>query len=84
MEFSCENLSTLHASQSYSSEELPVSLRKRGRPRAFDALFMEDLRLKYDALLEIDNSKLEHVMSCLPWMPQAYHGYYESLKPKQQ
>ncbi|KAF2892553.1 hypothetical protein ILUMI_13613 [Ignelater luminosus] len=61
MEFSSEDLPTMHASQSYSGE-------------AFDAPFMEDLPLKYDTPLEIHNSKLEHVMSCLPWIPQAYHG----------
>ncbi|KAF2883162.1 hypothetical protein ILUMI_23010 [Ignelater luminosus] len=78
-----KNVFCYNFSKHSGGEAFPVSLTKKGRPIAFDASFMEDLPLKYDAPLEMELSKLEHVMSCLIWTPQAYHCYYESLKPKQ-
>ncbi|KAJ8940526.1 hypothetical protein NQ314_010687 [Rhamnusium bicolor] len=83
MEFSSDDLSTLHATYTYDGLMLPVSLRKRGRPTSFGTPFLEELPLKYDSPLAIENSELQHVLSCLQWIPSVYHPFYNNLIPEE-
>lgn len=80
LEFRCEDPLQIFVYKSYNGLPTSYSLKKRGRPSAVKEIPIANLRHKYHEDLPIEESKLNHVMSCLQWIPPVEHAFYYSLK----
>ncbi|KAL1489127.1 hypothetical protein ABEB36_014070 [Hypothenemus hampei] len=80
--FSTSDLYTMYISDSYNEDMHKISLKKRGRPSSLNS-FQGELTKKYNAPLPIEKTKLEHVISCLRWIPEIYHDFYKGLHQKE-
>ena len=79
IEFRADFPLTLYGYESYSGLAKEISLRKRGKLN-LDEIKNFEPKQKYKEPLAIEESKLNHVMSCIQWIPPIHHAFYYSLK----
>lgn len=79
---SAKDLDTIEMSDTYSGNFTSVSIKKRGRPTNCKERLVQSLEKKYNSKLPIDQGKLEHVLSCLSWIPSVHHRFYTNLHSK--
>ncbi|XP_050511466.1 uncharacterized protein LOC114333083 isoform X1 [Diabrotica virgifera virgifera] len=82
MRFSAENFEHIEIADTYNGEFNSYSIQKRERTGILQEHFIQDLQKKYATRLGIEPSKLEHVLSCLEWIPSVHHEFYRSLFAK--